>query len=229
MDEVQIRRRILQMLYEERRRQLPGALEYSELARHLALTSQEVRFNVSYLAEKELVESSKSTVGQRIFFFVQITAKGIDLVEDPNEFNNRFPPQVVVQNVLGDKLDIVIGDHASNVSVGKDIVHVVQFGASNQSLTAICAKFLEETRAKLALTPEQMESITTQVHNLTNILAQEEPDLGKVQQIKRFLAEQEGRPAVRTSVLFSHEAVAGPIRQAVARLIGHPEGDREDV
>jgi DNA-binding MarR family transcriptional regulator len=229
MDEVRIRRQILQTLYDKRRREPPGALEYSELARHLALTPQDVQFNVSYLAEKGLVEISKPTIGRRTFVFVQITASGMDIKEDANEFNRRFPPQVVVQNVLGDKLDIVIGDHASNVSVGKGIVPVVQLGASTRPLADVCSKFLEDIRTGLAFTPEQITRITDQVYNLANILAEEDPDLGKVQRIKRFLAEQEGRPAARTSVLFSHEAVARPIRQAVARLIGYPEGDRNDA
>lgn len=229
MDEVRVRRLILQALYKERKREPQGAIERSELVRRLALTPQDVQFNVGYLAEKGLVRISKPTVGRRIFVFVHITADGIDLAEDPNEFNNRFPPQVIVQNVLGDKLDIVIGDHASNVSVGKGIVHVVQFGASTRTLTDVCWKFIQDIHTSATLNPEQIARITDQVHSLAEILAQEDPNLGEIQRIKRFLLEQEGRPAVRMSVLFSHDAVAQPIRRAVKRLIGYPEGSVENV
>jgi DNA-binding MarR family transcriptional regulator len=228
MDEVRARRLILQALYKERKREPQGAIERSQLAQRLALTPQDAQFNVGYLAEKGLVRISKPTVDRRKFFFVHITAEGIDLIEDPNEFNNRFPPQVIVQNVLGDKLDIVIGDHASNVSVGKGILHVVQLGASTRTLTDICSKFIQEFDTALTLNPEQIALIADQVYSLADILAQEDPDLGEIQRIKRFLAKQEGRPAVRTSVLFSHDVVAQPIRRAVKRLIGYAEGGIDD-
>jgi len=224
MDDVRIRRLILRELYDKRRHEPSAAIERSELAQHLGLTPQDARFHLGYLAEKGLVEISTTTVGQRVFALVHITAAGIDLTEDPNEFNNRFPPQIIIQNVLGDKLDIVIGDHASNVSVGKDVVHTVHFGADTRTLTGVCAKFAEDIRTSVKLGPKRIEWIEDQLSRLVDLLTHEDPDLGEIQRIKKYLAEQEGRPAVRTSVLFSHEVVARPIRRAVERLVGYHEG-----
>jgi len=228
MNEIQARRRILRTLYNARKRARPGTVERSELASSLALTAEDIQFHVDYLVEKELARILTSTVGQRTFQFVRITAKGIDLVEDPSEFNNQFPSPVIVQNILGDKLDIEIGDNASNISVGKDIVHV-QIGTDAHSLTDVCAQFIQDIGASPDLRPEQMTQVTEQVSRLEGVLAKQDPDLGEIQRIKQFLAEQEGRPAVRTALLFSHDAVTKPIHQAVKRLIGYQEGSIHDA
>jgi len=228
MNEVQVWRRILRILYNTRKRERPGAVERSELADSLGLSSEDVQFHIDYLVEKGLITVLASPAGQQTFQFVRITAKGVDLVTDPSEFNRWFPPQVIIQNILGDKLDIEIGDHASNVSVGKDIVHI-QIGADAHSLSDVCAWFVQDLGTALEPEPEKEAQIAKQISRLMRVLTGPDPDLGEIQRIKRFLAEREGSPAVRTAVLFSHDAVTRPILQAVERLIGHSEGNVYDV
>jgi DNA-binding MarR family transcriptional regulator len=227
LNEVQTWRRILRILYNARKRERLGAVERSELAHSIGLPVEDVQFHIDYLVEKELIKFLESPLGQKAFQFVRITAKGIDLIADPSEFNSQFPPQVIVQNILGDKLDIEIGDCASNVSVGKDIVHV-QIGADAHCLTDVCARFVQDFGDALDLHPAQMTQVEEQVARLEIVLAEQDPDLGEIQRIKQSLAEQEGRPAVRTAFLFSHDAVTQPIRRAIERLIGHPAGGTYD-
>lgn len=225
----QERRRILKMLYDTRRRSQPGAVERREFVSSLDISARDVQFHIDYLVDKGLVQAMSPSGGKRIYTFYTITVKGIDLVEDPSEFNDKFPPQVVVQNVLGDKLNITIGDHNSNVSVGKNIKHTLEIGSSTKTLSDVCALFIQDLGNALAMEPDRMVYIVELVHRLERNLTEPEIDIGEVQRIKRFMAEQEGRPAAWTALLFSHEAVTHPIREAVKHLIGYPEGSISDV
>ena len=127
-------------------------------------------------------------------------------MEDPSEFNGRFPPQVVVQNVLGHHLEITIGDHASNVSAGKgttQTTHILQIGASTNSLEDMCTQFLQDLENAPGLELEQIAEAAEQIRRLVGILTKQDIDLGEIQRIKRFLAEREGRPAYRTALLYN--------------------------
>jgi hypothetical protein len=219
MDNVQIRRQILQLLYDELRDNPPGGVELSEIANRLAQGQQAIQFNINYLAEKELIEISKTMIRPRTFLFIQITATGIDLVEDPNEFNNRFPPQVV-QNIIGDKFEVVVGDNASNVAVGKDIRQIASIAPDADGLAQICTAYLYELQDASGPDAPQLADVAAALERLERTLADDDPDLGEVQRIKRLLVEHEGAPALRTEKLFGSEVVVQRVRRAVARLIG---------
>jgi hypothetical protein len=225
MNNVQVRREILTLLYDLHNRDPHGAIELDELARQLDLSPNKVSSNVKYLCdpEKELAKLKKTTAGsQRVYTFVRITAAGIDLVDAPNEFNARFPPQVTYQYqyVAGDNLEVTIGDNASEVTVGKDIVKL-QFGADH-TLEDVFAKFVDSVIERSNASQTDEEGITTQLKRLRYLLQQGEGmDLGEAQRIKESLVEQEGSPPAGTIALFSHPAVVGPIQKAVERLIGH--------
>lgn len=219
LNNIQIRRRILQLLYEVHNRDSHGAIEQDEFAERLNLPANRVQSNLTYLYDKKLVQLRRtSTGGRRVYHFAQITASGIDLLDDPSEFNERFPPQVIYQYVAGDNLQVTIGDNASEVMVGKDIIKL-QFGADH-SLEEVSARFVASFEGRSGLSEVDREEITVQLERLQELLRGEELDLGKVQRIKRSLIEQEGRPAAMTTALFSHPAVVRPIQEAVERLIG---------
>jgi hypothetical protein len=219
LNNIHIRRRILQLLYEVHDRDPHGAIEQDELAQRLNLPSNRVQSNLVYLSDKKLARVRRTSAGGlRVYHFAQITASGIDLLDDPSEFNERFPPQVIYQYVAGDNLQVTIGDNASEVTVGKDIIKL-QFGADH-SLKEVSTRFIASFEDRSDLSELGREEITLQLERLQELLQSEELDLGEVQCIKRSLIEQEGRPAVMTTALFSHPAVVKPIQQAVERLIG---------
>jgi hypothetical protein len=210
VNNIQIRRRILQLLYEVHNRDPHGAIEQDKLPQQLNLPTNRVQPNLAYLCEKKLVQLRRTTAGGcRVYHFAKITASGIDLLDDPSEFNARFPPQVIYQYVAGDSLQVTIGDNASEVTVGKDIIKL-QFGADH-SFEEVSTRFIASFESRSGL---------SKVDRLQALLQSEELDLGKIQRIKRSLIEQEGRPAAMTTALFSHPAVIRPIREAVERLIG---------
>jgi len=219
LNNIQIRRRILQLLYEVHDRDPHGAIEQDELAQRLGLLPNRVQSNLAYLYDKKLVQLRRTSAGgRRVYYFAQITASGIDLLDDPSEFNERFPPQVIYQYVAGDNLQVTIGDNASEVIVGKDIIKL-QFGADH-SLEEVSTRFVASFESRSDLSEVDREEITVQLERLQALLQSEELDLGEVQRIKRSLIEREGRPAAMTTALFSHPAVVKPIQQAVERLIG---------
>lgn len=221
LNNIQIRRKILELLNETYNRDPHGAIEVDELAEKLNLPYNRVQSNLAYLCDpdKKLARLRRtSTGGSRIYHFAQITAAGVDLIDDPNEFNARFPPQVIYQYVAGDNLEVTIGDNASEVTVGKDIVKL-QFGTSH-GLEEVCARFATSLESRSNLSIADKGKITAQLEKLRVLLQSEELDLGEAQRIKQFLIEREGWPPARTMALFSHPAVVEPIQKAVERLIG---------
>ncbi len=225
MNNIQIRRRILEMLYEVHDRDPEGGIELSELAQCLRLPLDRVRSNLVYLCDpdKKLAQLKKTSVetsvgSGRIYHFVRITATGIDLLDDPNEFNSRFPPQVIYQYVAGDNLEVTIGDNASEVTVGKDIVKL-QFGASH-SLGELCTRFVASLENDSHYSELDKREIAAWLERLQALLQSNQVDLGEIQRIKQFLTEREGRPAVVTTALFSHPAIVERVQQAVEQLIG---------
>ena len=217
----QIRRNILRLLYATHNHDPHGVIELDELVQQLDLPSSRVRSNLRYLCDpkKELVEMREtSTAGGRIYHFVRITAAGIDLLDDPSEFNARFPSQVIYQYVAGDNLAVTIGDNNSEVTVGKDIVRL-QFGTSH-GLEDVCSRFIASLESRPDLNATEREEITVQLGKLQSLLRSPRVDLGEAQRIRQFLVDHERGPAARTAALFSHPAVVKPIQQTVERLIG---------
>ena len=61
-----------------------------EFIENLGVVQEKLDFNIVYLEEKGLVELQKPLEGS-IFVGARITTKGIDIVEDSDQFNNLFP------------------------------------------------------------------------------------------------------------------------------------------
>jgi hypothetical protein len=221
LDNVQVRRRVLTLLYARHNADPHSAIEIDDLARQLNLPLNLVHGNVVYLSDpnKSLIQITRTDMGGRIYRFARITAAGIDLLDDPNEFNAKFPTQVTYQYVAGDNLEVTIGDNASEVVVGKDIVKL-QFGAGH-TLEELTTRFTETIKSRLGTHALQVDAVLAEMTRLITIVKSDSIDLGEVQRIKALLVQYEGSPAVATIALFSHPAIVEPIQRAVEQLIGH--------
>ena len=87
-----IRRCILTTLYHYFKKVPYAAIELTQIAEDCRIDAGELNWNIVYLEKSELVELAKSHADPP---FVSpsavITAKGIDLIEDDDQFNTRFP------------------------------------------------------------------------------------------------------------------------------------------
>lgn len=83
MDKIEIRKKILELLYQEYKK-TPGHGHGSlpDIAQEIGVDYKEVDFNAQYLSDKDFVRLG---IGRTI----EITPKGVDFVEGPHEFNPR--------------------------------------------------------------------------------------------------------------------------------------------
>ena len=93
----EIRRKVLQMLYDECREHPYSRITPKEFQEGLHISIKELNFNMIYLESKGYVELQKLLEGS-VFVGARITAQGIDLIEDEYEFDTVFPPAHLEQN-----------------------------------------------------------------------------------------------------------------------------------
>jgi hypothetical protein len=215
MNDIEIRREVLAYLYEVHyTRRSSAPVEAQRLVKERVLPTDRLYKNLEYLAEKNLIRLNQTSLPSgTVYHFVTITATGIDLLDDPNEFNERFPSQVIHQNVAGDNIKVEIGDNAKRVVVGKGIINVEH--RLPQQLNKLCTQFLDD----FGMEPSD-KFLAEQLTRLQEILAAPSVDLGEVQRIKKRLIEIEGTPPVKTIALFSDPSVAKSIMDACEKLIG---------
>ena len=88
MNENQIRREILKILYDDERKSSVSFLDSKTLERNLNIDENDLRFNVNYLENKGYLKKEGFLGGD---FIANISHKGIDLIENNEEFNTKFP------------------------------------------------------------------------------------------------------------------------------------------
>jgi hypothetical protein len=98
MTSSQIRRKILQMLYERFRDHPYGRITPKEFQKNLDISLKELQFNAIYLEEKGLIELQKPLEGS-LFVGARATPKGIDIVEDEYQLDIFFPTPVTKQAI----------------------------------------------------------------------------------------------------------------------------------
>jgi hypothetical protein len=208
-----IRRNILTFLYDNSLQKT--SIEASELTKALDLPLDGLIGHLDYLAQKELLRVHETSLPNGATYrFINITAAGTDLVDDPNEFNQRFPSQVIHQHIAGDLIDVEIGDNASQVVVGKDIINIDR--ASSFNLTQVATEYLNS----FGETDPNFVCLTDELVRLQQAIGKRIIDLGEIQKIKNRLIELEGSPPVRTETLFSHPHIVQPVLKTVEELIG---------
>ena len=89
---IKLRHRILKRLYEIFTEHPYATVELVQIAEECNAKAKELNWNIVYLEKCGYLELSKSYASlSYIASSATITAEGIDLVEDENEFNRRFP------------------------------------------------------------------------------------------------------------------------------------------
>jgi len=107
MENREIRRKILEILYEEDEEKPGNIIMRNFLKDKLGLPDNKIDSNIRYLGEKGYIRYQGS-IGQ-IFVTAQITSEGKDLVEDESEFNKMFPSVTIISDNKG----VIIGDRSS--------------------------------------------------------------------------------------------------------------------
>lgn len=87
-----LRRCILQTLYALFKKHPYAQVELAQLLEDCQIDTETLNWNMVYLEKSGFVELSKSIdTPPYIACSASITAAGIDLIEDEDEFDNRFP------------------------------------------------------------------------------------------------------------------------------------------
>jgi hypothetical protein len=106
----EIRRKILEMLYESFKDHPYGRITPKELQEMLKITLKELQFNAIYLEEKGLIELQKPLEGS-LFVGARATPKGIDVVEDEYQLEVAFPAAGAKQTIPAE-----VFDHLTNLT-----------------------------------------------------------------------------------------------------------------
>ena len=118
----EIRRKILQILYESFAEHPYNRTTPREFKENLDVGLKALHFNIIYLEEKGYVELSKPLEGS-MFVAARITPKGIDLVEDECEFNVLYPeetgPKPVTSDIL-EKFETLVNETMALTGISDD-------------------------------------------------------------------------------------------------------------
>lgn len=127
MTNIEIRRKILEMVYERFREHPYHRVTPKEFRETLNINLRELHYNIIYLEEKGYLELQKPLEGN-IFVGARITPKGIDLVEDEYQLNIMFPhtktEKAVASNVLKE-FTLLIGKLQSTKNLSTDLKELI--------------------------------------------------------------------------------------------------------
>jgi hypothetical protein len=110
-----IRREILKVCYSEWQNNPHGYVNRNELLKFIPVSEVELERNLDYLTKTGFIDGSLTTGG---YLSVRISPQGIDVFEDPTEFEKRFALRVEQQtyNIGGDMIVTQLtGDNNQNV------------------------------------------------------------------------------------------------------------------
>lgn len=170
----QIRHRILENLYKtEQERPGDTGVDRKRLQEMLQVTNEKMDFNVLYLKEKGLIELHK--VYGVPWHTARITAVGIDVIENKNEYAARFPfIQTTIQEIHGN----VYGPAVQ--AVGSKVSFVQQLYDAFQQARGI-------TEMKTGIEKSLREEVMRYLNSLEKELKKEELDAGKLQALWKWL------------------------------------------
>lgn len=128
--------------------------------------------NVLYLKQKHLVSDSGGSMAF-LWKSLKITAFGIDVIENKEKFKDQFPFM---------QLQIVQGNNYGNIAQG---------GADSQitinQISETFQKARDVTTATTGISEDLMEEVTDKLTTLEKEINKNEPELGKVQKIWKWL------------------------------------------
>lgn len=122
MTNQEIRRKILEILYERFKEHPYNRATPNEFKEMINIGLKDLHFNMIYLEEKGYVELQKPLEGS-VFVGARLTAKGIDLVEDEYQMAVFFPEQtsgIAIPEKVIEKFDILIDDIDKSPELGPE-------------------------------------------------------------------------------------------------------------
>jgi len=222
MDNEATQRDVLRLLYALHDEDPPGLIECKRLAERLQMPKAQVAGSIRKLERKGYIDVVARQRGAVRFEFVQITPDGIDLVEHLDKLDGEFPRQEVHQHIyFGDRVEVTVGDHATNVAIGKG-VYQVNVG-SQHPLGEVVSRLIEKVSTQEDLSDLAVEEVEGQFKEMLSILREPEPDLGALQEMRRSLVSRGGWVEAATLAFFRQPEVVVRIRQAAECLIGEQE------
>ncbi|MEM3874169.1 MAG: hypothetical protein QXU45_03455 [Candidatus Bathyarchaeia archaeon] len=170
----QIRRIILETLYNDALEN-PTSLGVNRdtMKKILQVDESIIDFNIRYLKEKGLIDFI-THLGVP-WSFARITAFGIDVVENKERYREQFPfIQAIIQEIRGNVYGQVVQAVNSEVIFSQQVNDAFyQAYQILQNKTDIQPKLREEIKNKLQVLEEELKT--------------EEPNLGKIQEIWKWL------------------------------------------
>jgi hypothetical protein len=132
MKDSQIRRRILEMVFERFKEHPYYRITPKAFKEELDISLQQLYFNAAYLAEKGYIDLQIPLEGA-FFVGARITAKGIDLVEDTLQFDIMFPQADTIstpENIMAE-LAMIQNSIALEENISKETKELVVEGISD--------------------------------------------------------------------------------------------------
>jgi len=176
LSDSEIRHMMLEVLLKASQEDPTGVgLDRDKMKEILQIPENKMDFNMFYLKDKGLVQLLQS-LGTP-WNFAQITAYGIDVVENKEKYKDEFPfIQTTIQEIHGNVYGSVIQAVASEVSF-------------SQQVTDVFKQAYKIVETKGDVPPEQKEEIKKNLKLLEEELQNKEPDAGKIQGLLRWLKQ----------------------------------------
>lgn len=115
-----IRREILKVCYNQWQTDPHGFVSRPQLLKFIPVSEVELERNLDYLSKTYFVSGDLTNMG---YFMVKITPQGIDVFEDPVEFNRRFSLRIEQQtyNVGGDMIVTQLTGDSNDTNIKSEI------------------------------------------------------------------------------------------------------------
>ena len=177
----EIRRQLLETLYnfalKETKAHFP-VLSRENIQKMLNFPDAKLDFNIVYLEQKGLIELRRGA--SPYWYGAQITAFGIDVLQNQDKYNDQFPfLPVAIQEINGDGIGTAVQAVGSQVTFNQRITDAFQ-----QALT------MTEKKADLPLTLR--EEIRKHLVLLEKELKSEKPDAGRIRKLWKWLKRNAG-------------------------------------
>lgn len=169
----EIRHELLQFLYSFAQANPSFSFPRNLLQRLFQIPKNKMDFNMLYLEQKRLVKLLKS-MGS-LWDSAEITALGIDVVEDKDKFGQQFPfIQTTIQEIYGDVHGTVVQAVQSQVSFNQQVTNTFK-----EARTLVDKK--ENVPSDLK------KDIKRRLNLLEEELGKTEPDVGRMQKSWKWL------------------------------------------
>ena len=171
----QVRLLILEILFKKARESPTNPyVNKEEMLEKTAVPEHQLDFNIYYLGEKGLVRLETAMQG---WYMAQITAFGIDVIENKETYKTSFS---FINNTIQ-----VHGNNYGNIGQAVNNA-TVNF---NQNITNAFTEAYETIEARASTTAEEKEAIRSNSKLLEEEIRKEEPDAGKIQQLWKWLKQ----------------------------------------